>query len=225
MCGRYALFSKKERIAKDFGIIKEPQVDFEPHYNISPGMHVPVVLQSKEGEKMITNLKWGLIPPWSEDQNIGYKMINARSETITEKRSFSKPFQRQRCIIPANGFYEWRKMGSDKIPFYIRTNDADLFGFAGIFEKWKSPEGTIIPSFSIITTNANTLLKPLHERMPVILSPQEYDLWLDNRTYDQKMLESMLNQYPMTQMSVYPVGKEVNKADQNNPQLIHPIEQ
>lgn len=225
MCGRYALFSKKEQIAKDFGIINEPKISFEPHYNISPGMTAPVVLVGKDDQKMLTELKWGLIPPWADDPNIGYKMINARSETVTEKRSFSRPFERQRCIIPVNGFYEWRKFGSSKLPFYITVNSSNLFGFAGIYEKWKSPEGTITPTFSILTTDANTLLKPLHERMPVILDPQEYDGWLNNRQPDEKLLLGMLNQYPMSDMSVYPVSPLVNKAENNSPELIQPIEQ
>lgn len=225
MCGRYALFSKKEQIAKDFGIVKEPEISFEPHYNISPGMTAPIVLVGKDNQKMITELKWGLIPPWADDSNIGYKMINARSETVAEKRSFSAPFQRKRCIIPVNGFYEWRKFGSTKLPFYITVNSCNLFGFAGIFEKWKSPDGTVTPTFSILTTEANTLLKPLHERMPVILDPQEYNVWLDNSEYDEQLLMGMLNQYPMSDMSVYPVSPLVNKAENNSPELIQPIEQ
>jgi putative SOS response-associated peptidase YedK len=168
-------------------------------------------------------LRWGLVPHWAKDTNIGYKMINARSETLTEKPSFRKPFASRRCIIPANGFYEWRKIGDKKIPFYIRVNEQDVAGFAGLYEKWKAPDNSILPTFTIITTTANTLIEPLHERMPVILHKEDYSRWLDGENNDTEELQAMLQPYPTERMSVYRVSDAVNKSGTNDPSFIEPV--
>jgi putative SOS response-associated peptidase YedK len=223
MCGRYTLYSDKKTIETTF---KAPFRDdfYQPRYNIAPGSVNPVVLTGKAREVGIAGLRWGLVPSWADDENVGYKMINARSETIDKKPSFSKPFQRKRCIIPVNGFYEWKTLTSgNKIPFYIRLLDEDLFGFAGLFDSWKSPSGEDLFTYTIITTEANALLQPLHERMPVILHPEEYEAWLDPLNSDTDLLKSMLRPFPTDRMSTMRVSNEVSKAGNEGPELIYPV--
>lgn len=224
MCGRYLLFSKIQSITEHFGLEADDSGFTEAQYNVAPGMFMPAIVRSKKGQSILASMKWGLLPPWSKEEQTGYKMINARAETLEEKKSFATPFQRQRCIIPANGFYEWMHVGSRKIPHLIRVSDAEIIGFAGIYEKWKAPNGDIIPTFSIITTGANDLLKPLHERMPVILQQEEYSLWLDKHPEQQEHRKDLLRPFPMEKMLVYRVGQEVNTAGTNKPELIDPID-
>ena len=224
MCGRYALYSNKELIEKVF---KAPfRYDaYTPSYNIPPGTFNPIVLLGKAREPGIGSLKWGLVPSFAKDEKIGFSMINARSETITEKPSFQKSFQRRRCLIPVNGFYEWKKIeGTDtKIPFFIRLMEDELFGFAGIFDSWQQEDGESLFTYSIITTTANDLLQPIHERMPVILDAHQYDDWLDPLNDDTESLVEMLKPYPTDKMRAYRVKPAVGKTTNNSPDLITPV--
>jgi putative SOS response-associated peptidase YedK len=222
MCGRYAVFAGKEKIQEAFGVTSDDSGLFEPNFNATPGSLLPVVLLGKARVKRIGSLRWGLIPSWAEELSVGYSMINARSETLLEKPSFKKPFQRQRCIVPASGFYEWQTLGKTKIPYYIRTLDQEVMGFAGLFDKWEK-DGQTVFSFTIITTNANDLLAPLHERMPVILRKKEYDDWLDPLFDDLGMLQGMLRAYPTERMALYRVSEAVNSATNNGPELVRPV--
>lgn len=222
MCGRYAVFAGKENIEQAFGVTSDDPGLLEPNFNATPGSMLPVVLLGKARIKRIGSLRWGLIPSWAEDQSVGYSMINARSETLLEKPSFKKPFQRQRCIVPASGFYEWQELGKAKIPYYIRTLDQEVMGFAALFDKWEK-DGQTVYSFSIITTHANDLLAPLHERMPVILNKNSYDNWLDPLFDDMIMLQDMLKPYPIERMSLYRVSDAVNTATNNGPELVRPV--
>lgn len=222
MCGRYAVFAGKENIEQAFGVTSDDPGLLEPNFNATPGSMLPVVLLGKARIKRIGSLRWGLIPSWAEDQSVGYSMINARSETLLEKPSFKKPFQRQRCIVPASGFYEWQKLGKAKIPYYIRTLDQEVMGFAALFDKWEK-DGQTVYSYSIITTHANDLLAPLHERMPVILNKNSYDNWLDPLFDDMIMLQDMLKPYPTERMSLYRVSDAVNTATNNGPELVRPV--
>jgi putative SOS response-associated peptidase YedK len=222
MCGRYAVFAGKEKIQEAFGVSSDDSGLFEPNFNATPGSLLPVVLLGKARVKRIGSLRWGLIPSWAEELSVGYSMINARSETLLEKPSFKKPFQRQRCIVPASGFYEWQTLGKTKIPYYIRTLDQEVMGFAGLFDKWEK-DGQTVFSFTIITTNANDLLAPLHERMPVILRKKEYDDWLDPLFDDLGMLQGMLRAYPTERMALYRVSEAVNTATNNGPELVRPV--
>jgi putative SOS response-associated peptidase YedK len=222
MCGRYAVFAGKEKIQEAFGVTSDDSELFEPNFNATPGSLLPVVLLGKARVKRIGPLRWGLIPSWADDLSVGYSMINARSETLLEKPSFKKPFQRQRCIIPASGFYEWQKLGKAKIPYYIRTLDQEVMGFAGLFEKWEKDEQTVF-SFTIITTSANDLLAPLHERMPVILNKKNYDDWLDPLFDDIEILQAMMKPYPTERMALYRVSEAVNTATNNGPDLVRPV--
>ncbi len=171
MCGRFALFSSVQAIKKYYNYLNEVQ-DWKANYNIAPSQKIPVII-NKSGEKNLEFFQWGLIPFWAKDKKIGYKMINTRAETISEKPSFKFAFRKRRCLIPANGFYEWRK--EDKQPFFIQLKDCEIFSFAGIWENWKSPEGDYIQSCSIITTSANDFTEKIHQRMPAIL-PKEQEI-------------------------------------------------
>lgn len=223
MCGRYTLYSSKEEVESFFKAKAEDEHLFEQNYNVAPGSTMPVVLTGRSGEREIGGLRWGLIPRWADDVDTGYKMINARGETLSEKKTFREPFLKRRCIIPANGFYEWKNEEPKKQPFYIRVLTYDLIGFAGLYERWTSPEGEDIYSYTIITTEANALVRPLHDRMPVILNPDDYDAWLDNDNQDTDALQGLLKPYDITEMATYRVSDKVNNTKNNFAKLIQPI--
>jgi putative SOS response-associated peptidase YedK len=225
MCGRYALYSPKEEIEAHFNAPFKLPEDYAPNWNIAPGSFNPVCLLGKARVSGMAHLRWGLVPSFAKEPNIGFSMINARSETIDEKPSFTKPFQRKRCLIPVNGFYEWKNPEGTKIkiPFYIRLIHTELFAFAGIFDFWKSESGDELFTYSIITTQANPLLEPLHERMPVILEPHQYQNWLDPINNDTDLLKSFLKPYPMNKMRVFRVSDLVNKTANNSSELIAPL--
>lgn len=224
MCGRYALYSEKDEITEHFGAESKDDGIFVPRYNIAPGSINPVVLVGKSRDTGIGALKWGLVPSWSKDEKIGYSLINARSETLNEKPSFKNSFERRRCVIPANGFYEWKKFTEKKkIPFYIRLLKQHLFGFAGLFDSWETPDGDKLFTYTIITTEANALLQPLHERMPVILRPEQYAIWLDPINSNTETMQNLLTPYPTDEMSVFQVSDIVNNARNDGPELIQPV--
>ena len=221
MCGRFSNDAKPEQIEKEFKIGKLNPKLFTPRYNIAPTQMIPVVLE-QSGERVIESLRWGLIPSWSKDESIGSKMINARAETLAEKPSFRDAFKKHRCIIPASGFYEWQKQSKGaKQPFYFRMKDKDVFGFAGLYEQWLDKEtGEQIETFTIITTEANKVLEPIHERMPVILKSKDYDQWLDAKEKDTSELQKLLAPYPSEEMKSYAVSKSVNSPSKDSPELI-----
>ncbi|MBC8386148.1 MAG: SOS response-associated peptidase [Candidatus Cloacimonetes bacterium] len=214
MCGRFAIHTSVTEIKKYADALSK--IDkIEENYNVTPGSKIPVII--KQGEaNIIDGFQWGLIPFWAKDAKIVYKLINARAESISEKPSFRNAFQRRRCLIPANGFYEWKK--PERIPFYIYLNDRELFTFAGIWEKWLSPEGKEIKTCSIITTDPNHLLKTIHNRMPVILNKEDEQKWIDH-TNDKASLSSLLQPYPAEKMKAHIVSKAVNSPENNYPEL------
>lgn len=189
MCGRYRLTSLQPQLEEHYQAIASNLSTFEPNLNVTPGMEMPVVALGRERIPVITTFRWGLIPSWSKSEKTGYKMINARSETVTRKPSFSKPFQRRRCIVPSNGFYEWKKEGKSKTPWLIERNDLALFSFAGLYDRWKSPQGEDLFTFTILTTQANQRVEQIHDRMPVILHPAEYSLWLHPGSDKKELLK------------------------------------
>lgn len=216
MCGRYAL-SHPEHIATRFDITSA-DYEYAPSFNVAPGTYNPIVTQNSP--KIASLMKWGLIPHWAKDEKIGYKMINARAETIDEKTSFKNAFRSKRCIVPTSGFYEWKQLENTKIPYFITLDEEELFGLAGIYEEWTSPTGELLKSYAIITTQPNNLMADIHTRMPVILPKESEDEWL--RSEDQGFLKSLLKPYDDEKMEAYPVSKEVNSPRNNNPQLIEP---
>ncbi|MCK4696012.1 MAG: SOS response-associated peptidase [Candidatus Cloacimonetes bacterium] len=218
MCGRFALYSSVQAIV-DYAKILNRMQELNPNYNVAPGQRIPVIINKQDG-KYFDIFQWGLIPFWAKDPKIGYKMINSRAETIAEKPSFKYAFKRRRCLIPANGFYEWRK--KDKQPFYIHLKDRELFTFAGIWENWKSPEGMNIKTCSIITTESNEFMQPIHHRMPVILDREKEFDWISDKMEDSKMLLPFLKPYEKNMLS-YEISKEVNSPRNNYKELIQSI--
>jgi putative SOS response-associated peptidase YedK len=225
MCGRFTNDAKSKQVEKEFKIGKINPKLFTPRYNIAPTQNIPVVLESS-GERIVEALRWGLIPSWAKDESIGNKLINARAETLAEKPSFRNAFRSHRCIIPASGFYEWQKASKGaKQPFYFYLKEKDVFGFAGLFEEWLNREtGEQVETFTIITTEANKILKEVHERMPVILKPKDYDQWLDAKEKDTDKLQKLLKPYPASEMASYKVSRSVNIPDNDSPELIEEIE-
>ena len=220
MCGRFTLSQTAEALAQTFHV----QIpDFEPQYNIAPTQMVLAVLYNPETKKRtLKQLRWGLIPSWAKDPGMGAKLINARAETVAEKPAFRSAIKQRRCLIVADGFYEWQQQAGKKQPFYFRLQHGQAFGFAGLWEHWKSSE-TQISSCTILTTRSNELLQPIHDRMPVILKQQDYDLWLDPQVQTPEPLQQLLHPYPTEAMTAYPVSTIVNSPKHNTPECIMPI--
>lgn len=220
MCGRFSL-TQTEDIASIFQLVGAPST--VPRYNIAPTQPAPAVLVTPESSsREFKLLYWGLIPSWSKDPKIGARMINARAETAAEKPSFRTALKRRRCLILADGFYEWQKRDSRKQPFYFRVG-GQPFAFAGLWEHWQSSEGDTIDSCTILTTEPNDLLRSFHDRMPVILEPKDYDRWLDPTLQDPEKLQPLLRPYDAEKMSSYPVSLEVNNPRHDSPDCIEPI--
>lgn len=223
MCGRFTLFLSIAEITDEFEVYDVDWVQ-EPSYNIAPGQDIAGILK-KDGNRSLTTLRWGLIPHWAKEENIGYRMINARAETLTQKPTFSRPFKTQRCIIPANGFYEWKQdiVTRRKTPFYISLRSDKPMGFAGLYDIWTSKEGKLITSCTIITTKPNDVLGQLHNRMPAILEPNSREMWLDKSIQEPRELIPLLKPYEATEMTVYEVSKMVNSTKFNGPDCIKPV--
>ena len=196
--------------------------DLPPRYNIAPSQQIAVVRQQNGGDRELTFLQWGLIPSWSKDPAIGYKMINARSETVHEKPSFKQAFLARRCIIPASGFYEWAKVGKEKVQHYIHLRDDDVMSLAGLWERWKSSEGKELETCTILTTAANSLIKKVHDRMPVILHRAEFDIWLNREIDDINRLTELFHPYPSDQLEEYVVTKAVSSPSNDYSECIIP---
>ena len=217
MCGRYTLSAPAGDLAQLFGVSEE-DLPLQPRYNVAPTQEVAAVLADGGGRRL-EMLRWGLIPSWAKDPGIGARMINARAETVPEKPSFRKAFKERRCLIPADGFYEWQKTNGGKQPFYIRMQDGSPFAFAGLWETWNGDEGEL-RTCTIITTAPNELTGEIHNRMPVILDPEDHDLWLDP-DFDQKdPLAELLRPYPADLMEAYPVSRLVNSPRNDDERCI-----
>ena len=221
MCGRFASKGSAKDIEKEFKVGRLNKLKFAPRYNIAPSQEIGAILET-DGERIATELRWGLIPSWAKDAGVGNKLINARAETLCEKPSFKNAFRARRCIIPASGFYEWAKKGAGaKQPFYFYLKEKPVFGFAGLREEWLDREsGELVETCTIITTEANEVLEPVHDRMPVILKAEDYDRWLDAQVKDTAALQNLLTPYPADEMAAYAVGKAVNNPAYDAPELI-----
>ena len=217
MCGRFTQRADSKRIAREFEVAEVPAV--EARYNIAPTQDVLAVHESLDGREA-TFYQWGLVPSWAKDASVGARLINARSETVQEKPSFREAFRKRRCIIPADGFYEWQRTGGRKQPFFFRMRDERLFGFAGLWERWEGESGQVINSCAIQTTEANEVLWPVHDRMPVILHPEDYELWLDGDARKLDLVKETLRPYPAGEMLGYPVGTSVNNPRSQGEGLI-----
>lgn len=219
MCGRFALGVPPYNIVQLLNM--EDLVDFRPRYNIAPTQMIPAVVRGDDGATF-ASLRWGLIPSWAKDPGIGARMINARAETVAEKPSFRAAFGHRRCLIPATGFYEWARLPEGRKPYYARLADSEVFAFAGLWERWRGETGEIA-SCTIITTAANDLMRPVHDRMPVILPPDEYRRWLGLETATPTDCAEMLARYPSEAMILHPVSTIVNSPQNDGPELILPV--
>lgn len=227
MCGRYTTtVTDPNVIAEAFDLKTPPAPDaLQARYNIAPTQQVMTVGKNKEGHNSLAWMRWGLIPSWSKDITIGSKMINARAETLAEKPSFRTAYKRRRCLVVADGFYEWRKNADgSKTPMYVRLKDASVFGLAGLWEQWQDKaSGEKIVSCTIITGKPNALIKPLHHRMAIILPQEHYETWLSRDVQDTDALQDLLQPYPAEEMIAYPVSLKVNKVTNDGPELIVPV--
>lgn len=215
MCGRFSLTAEDFELKERFGVEVDSRI-YTARYNAAPSQLLPVITNQEPGKAQF--FRWGLIPFWAKEPSIGYKMINARAESLAQKPAFKQPLQKRRCLIPATGFFEWRKSG-EKQPFYFHLNDNELFAFAGLWEKWKDAEENEIFSFTIITTAANAMVNDIHHRMPVILPPGSENEWIND---DDKVPAELLKPYDYRQMSLYPVSKKVNKPENDTPDILKP---
>ena len=216
MCGRFSLTSETNRIVEAFDI-DEVKGAFRNSYNIAPGQDIGAIIE--DNSRRLGPLRWGLIPSWADDPRIGSRMINARAEGLEQKASFKTPLRQKRCLIPADGFYEWKKEGNRKTPFYVFLKDKSPFVFAGLWDIWKSPQGEKTATCTIITTSPNSLVKELHNRMPVILPKEHIDLWLDSSMREEEKLLSLLKPYPAEEMECHEVSPLVNSPEEDSEKL------
>jgi len=220
MCGRYALYGPASRLRVQFGAsIDEMPPDFGPRYNAAPMQMLPVVRERPNGKWVVHLLRWGLIPSWAKEESIAAKLINARGETVAEKPSFRAAHKARRCIVPASGFYEWKAIADGKQPYYIHPANDELFGFAGLWERWTKPDGEPLDTFTVVTTDANDVMKPLHDRMPLILAPEDYGLWLTKGT-DSELVRQLVVPRPSDALRMHPVSKAVGNVRNEGPELI-----
>ncbi len=221
MCGRYRLTRHREIVEEHFGV--EIEGEFAPRYNIAPTQLVATVRQRPESpERSFAWMKWGLIPYWAKDASMGVRTINARAETAAELPAFREALRKRRCLVPADGFYEWQKIGKSKQPLCFTMSDESVFGFAGLWERWKDAEGKWLETCSILTTTPNRLLEDVHDRMPVILRPEDYELWLDPGEQRPESLRELLKPFDSSRMKRYPVSTRVNNVKFDDPDCAAP---
>lgn len=225
MCGRFTLWASQLDLEILFQVLRFATPVPSPRYNIPPTSSVPVITLTDD-QRVLDTKRWGLIPSWAKDHKIGYRTINARSETLATKPAFRAAFQRRRCLIPASGYYEWLAGTQPKQPYHIQMQDGAPFAFAGLWETWRGPPTQPLESplstFTIITTDANDLTAEVHDRMPVILSPDDYSVWL-NPTSDADALSELLAPFPSEAMTVHAVSRFVNKVGNEGPECVKAI--
>jgi putative SOS response-associated peptidase YedK len=232
MCGRYVLAAPADQLAEEFHVDAVKADDLGPRYNVAPTDEVYAIAISRDGLRQLGTFKWGLVPTWAKDPSIGSRMINARAETVSSKPAFKRILQKRRCILPADGFYEWQRLGEEgkkqrKQPFFIRRRDGKPLAMAGLWEVWKprdDPAADWLRSATIITGEPNELVGRLHDRMPVILPEGAWDTWLDKENEDVDALLKLLVPYPADLLEAYPVTTLVNKVQNDGPELIEPLE-
>ena len=224
MCGRLVIDLSPEMITEIYGIIRKIERELNPRYNVTPSQTIPIVREDAEGSRELAFVRWGLIPSWAKDIAIGNSLINARSETAAEKPSFRSAFKRRRCVIPVGGFYEWQRQdGKRKQPWYFRMPDGSPVSIAGLWEHWQGSDGQVIESCSILTTSANELMAPIHDRMPVILSHEDHATWLNPKLTDGVLLQELCRPCPSDILNAYPVSPMVNSPKNDSSDCIAPI--
>jgi len=220
MCGRFTLASDKSLLSAEFKVSREILDKLPSRFNIAPSQPIACIVH--ENQTKVDIMNWGFIPKWAKDPSIGNRMINARAETLDEKPSFKGPLRTRRCLVMADGFYEWKREGSGKIPYYIRLRNHHPFGFAGLWSEWMSPDGSEIHSCTIITTGPNQLMESIHHRMPVILPKDQREYWLDPRNHTPKELLALLKPYSSDEMEAFVVSKFVNTPANDSKECIAP---
>lgn len=223
MCGRYTLMKEKAELEGYFDAVMDDFESFGPNYNVSPTHRMPVVGANEDGRRTIRPFRWGLLPFWAKEKKISYNMINARGESVHSKKSYKGSFKRKRCLVPASGFYEWTGKKGDKTPYYIYPTHEDLFSFAGIYTVWEAPDGEKVPTYSIITTQANDKMNKLHDRMPVMLLKEQWNEWLDPGNQNTQALKELLQPFPDDGIEFHRVGKAVGNVRNNSPELIEAV--
>ncbi|MHB8648359.1 MAG: SOS response-associated peptidase [Thermomicrobiales bacterium] len=218
MCGRYAIVLVGDGTLQRRFSLEELLDDPAPRYNVAPTQTLPVIVRNSPNR--VEMMRWGLIPSWAKDPSIGSKMINARAETVAEKPAFRRPLRGQRCLVPASGFFEWKREGDGKIPHFIHLPDEPLFAFAGLYDIWRDPDGQVVKSYTILTTGPNDLMAGIHNRMPVILRREDEDEWLDPDNTEPEQLLPLLRPYPSHAMEAYPVSRIVNSPMNDVPGVL-----
>ena len=222
MCGRYALYGPVSRLRERFDAELEG-FDFTPRYNAAPMQWLPVIRQRPGGVRVLHLLRWGLVPSWAKEEAIATKTINARGESVADKPSFRTAFRRRRCIVPINGFYEWQTVAGGKQPFYIHPVGEEFVGLAGLWERWMRPaDGEELDTFTIITTTANAAIRPLHDRMPVILAPADYAAWLSADTAPDQV-QALIQPCPEGLLAAHPVSTAVGNVRNEGSELIRAV--
>ena len=221
MCGRYALIASAPRLARLLGLMEVPELP--PRYNIAPTQTVAAVRASRTKDAELVLMRWGLIPAWSKTPGKDYRMINAKAETLAQRPAFRTAYRRRRCLIPADGFYEWKRLADRKQPYYFAMKDAKPFVFAGLWEQWRGPNEQVTDSCTIITTEPNSTVAPVHSRMPAILAQQDYDAWLDPDHQDTDALAALLKPYDASPMAATPVSVHVNNPTNDDARCIEGI--
>jgi putative SOS response-associated peptidase YedK len=224
VCNRYRLTHSKQYLTERFQASDDSGMEDHPRYNIAPTQQV-LIVREEQGEKVrhLTTMRWGLIPSWAKDMSIGNKTLNARSETVTTTPAFRESILKKRCLIPADGFYEWRKMGSVKQPYCFEVGDGEVFALAGLWDEWTSPDGEIIESCTILTTGPNSLVEDLHNRMPVIVPPEKYEQWLDPDVTNFEEIRDILKPYEATLMRRHTVSTKLNNSKNDDAESAAPV--
>lgn len=225
MCGRYVLKAPLDELLVHFGLDAAPDLEtaaLAPRYNIPPGTDIPVIRRSPEGRRLLHLLRWGLVPHWARDATIGAKLNNARGESVAEKPSFRDAFRRRRCLIPASGFYEWQTIGKTKQPFYFSAADGAPFALGGLWESWRTPEGGLLRTTCVITTGANGVMAPVHDRMPVIVPRERWEDWL---AAPADTIVDLVAPCPDTLLHAWPVDRRVSRTAEDDPALIAALEE
>jgi putative SOS response-associated peptidase YedK len=221
MCGRYAIVLVGDGTLQRRFSLEELLDEPQARYNAAPTQTLPVIVG--DGANNLTMMKWGLIPFWAKDPAIGSRMINARAETVAEKPAFKQSLRSRRCLVPASGFFEWKREGETRTPHYIHLKNEPLFAFAGLYDRWRDPDGQEVLSYSIITTEPNDLMAPIHNRMPVVLDREDEGIWLDPDITDPERLLPLLRPYPARAMEAYPVSRMVNSPSNDSPMILERV--
>lgn len=226
MCGRYTLSAGHESLARAFlaEFAEELKMSWKPRYNITPGSGIVAVLEDRDrGGRKAEVFHWGLVPSWAKDVNIGYKLTNARAETIQDKPSYRDAYRYRRCLVPASGFYEWNRKAFPRQPYYFHPRDTEFMAMAGIWEHWLHPSGSEILSVSLITTRANKDVKKIHHRMPVILKPENWNRWLDTDNVKATGMRELMVPADNEFLRIHPISTAVNKAGNDGPELVEEV--